>query len=176
MKRYFLAFITLLRFLVKKVYLGDKLQFSSVMLFSLSSKLKVRNKEAKVMLGNKVDVKENSLIDAVRGTIEIGDNVFINRNAIIVSMNSITIGSDTCIGPNFVVYDHDHDYKKNIEKYTTAPVIIGKGVWIGANCTILKGVNIGDNSVIAAGSVVTQDIPSNTVFYQKRENIFRSIS
>ena len=51
----------------------------------------------------------------------------------------------------------------NFCKTQTAPVIIGKNVWIGENCTILPGVTIGDNAVIGAGSVVTKDIPNDSI-------------
>jgi acetyltransferase-like isoleucine patch superfamily enzyme len=57
-----------------------------------------------------------------------------------------------------------------------APIQIGNNVWIGANCVILKGVNIGDSAVIAAGSVVTKDVPADTVYYEKRIPILKTIN
>ena len=56
------------------------------------------------------------------------------------------------------------------KKFKTAPVVIGNNVWIGANAIILRGTTIGDNSVIAAGSVVKGNVPSNTLLVQKKED------
>ena len=85
---------------------------------------------------------------------------------------AISIGDNTEFGPNVCIYDHDHDYKNglNNELYKTSPVKIGKNCWIGAGVIILRGTVIGDNSVIAAGSIVKDVVPSNSLFYNKREN------
>ena len=78
-----------------------------------------------------------------------------------------------------VIYDHDHIYKRygeqNWNNINKSSVIIGKNVWIGANTVILKGTRIGDNSVIAAGSVIKGEIPEHTLIYQKRNNVYRDI-
>lgn len=86
----------------------------------------------------------------------------------IVAHESITIEGNVTIGPGTVIYDHDHDGKGG---YTTKPVHIGKNVWIGAGCIILRGVTIGDNSVIATGTLVTKDVPANVLRYDKRERV-----
>ena len=65
-------------------------------------------------------------------------------------------------------FDHDHDYKNDMNKFIKKKITIGNNVWIGANCIILKGVTIGDNVVIAAGSIIKNDVPSSTMFYQRR--------
>lgn len=79
------------------------------------------------------------------------------------------------ISPNVLIYDHDHNFKvkdglKNLV-YTSSPVIIGNNVWIGANSVILRGTEVGDNSVIAAGSVVKGKIPKGTLVIQQRKSI-----
>lgn len=160
--------------MIKKMILGKKIKFTVKTMISLSSRLIIRGKDSSLELSEIVDIKENCKLDAVNGRIILKDHVFINRNSIIVAMNYVEIGSHTCIGPNLVIYDHDHDYKRDINLYKTAPVIIGSNVWIGANCTILKGVTIGDNSIIAAGSVVYCDVPSNSIFYQKKSNVIKN--
>jgi galactoside O-acetyltransferase len=71
---------------------------------------------------------------------------------------TIRIGEATQIGPCSLITTTDHDYHGALETHFK-PVIIGKHVWIGANVTILPGVEIGDRAVIGAGSVVTKDIP-----------------
>jgi acetyltransferase-like isoleucine patch superfamily enzyme len=100
--------------------------------------------------------------------IKIGKRVYINRGVYVDASIFIEIADDVMIGPNCYITDHDHHYKSKDmliresgldEKET----VIERNVWIGANVTILKGVRIGENSVIAAGSVVTKSIPSNSV-------------
>lgn len=100
--------------------------------------------------------------------IEIGDGVHINNSAVIVAdRTSITIGDHTLIGPELSIYDSDfHDLhpERRISGTPLAePVVIGRNVFLGSRVTILKGVTIGDNSVIANGSIVTKNIPANAI-------------
>lgn len=100
--------------------------------------------------------------------INIGDNVWINNNAVIIAERTkISIGKNTLIGTEFTVYDSDfHDLypaRRLSGKHETASVEIGENVFIGSRVMVLKGVSIGDNCVIAAGSVVSKNIPPNVV-------------
>lgn len=97
------------------------------------------------------------------GKLIIGNRVYLNHNTMIVCRNSIEIGSGTTVGPNVLIYDHDHDLQ-NQGSICSVPVSIGENVWIGGGAIILKGVNIGDNSVVAAGAIVTKDVPPDTIF------------
>lgn len=116
-----------------------------------------------ILLKGRNSIEDGVLLDSFEGNIEL-NGCFINRNSTIVSMNLITIDSGVTIGPNVCIYDHDHNCSKVKEKpYNTAPVRIEKGVWIGANSTILKGVTVGANAVVAAGSVVNRDVPPYTI-------------
>lgn len=93
--------------------------------------------------------------------IEIGDNVGIS-GGIIACFKNIKIGDNVKIGGNCSIFDGDFhldDPRAGIPK----PIIIGNNVWIGYSTIILKGVHIGENTVIGAGSVVTKDIPANCV-------------
>lgn len=99
--------------------------------------------------------------------LSLGAKTYVNRNSCIVSKESISIGEHVDIGPNVCIYDHDHNPKSETG-FVTAPIVIGNRVWIGAGSIILKGVTIGENAVIAAGSVITHDIPANSIVYQKR--------
>lgn len=96
--------------------------------------------------------------------ITIGRNVFINSDCKFQDQGGITIDDGALIGHAVVLatLDHDLDPVKRPQMHP-APIHIGKNVWIGANATITSGVTIGDNSVIAAGAVVTKDIPANVV-------------
>lgn len=98
--------------------------------------------------------------------IQIGNHVGMT-GAVITAHRSITIGDDSMIGANTLITDSDwhaidpeHRHK---DAGKTAPVNIGKNVLIGTRCIVLKGVTIGDNSVIGAGSVVTTDIPAGVI-------------
>lgn len=96
--------------------------------------------------------------------IHIGKNVFINAGCHFQDQGGIYIGDGAQIGHNVVLATLNHDLiPENRKTVIPAPIIIGKNVWIGANATILSGVTIGDNSVIAAGAVVTKDVPANVV-------------
>ena len=96
--------------------------------------------------------------------IKLGKNVFINSGCHFQDNGGIEIGDGTMIGPRAVIVTLNHDLNPQTRLTATPkPVKIGKNVWIGANCTILPGVSIGDNSVIGAGSVVVKSIASNVV-------------
>jgi acetyltransferase-like isoleucine patch superfamily enzyme len=99
----------------------------------------------------------------------MGEYCSVNAFSKIVSLDRISIGNNVVIASYVSILDHDHDvaYMKDPvlfrQKYKTGPISIGNNVWIGDKVTILKGVTIGDNVVIAANSVVTKNIASNTV-------------
>lgn len=103
--------------------------------------------------------------------IHLGNNVEINMNCVFLDCNLITIGDFTGIGPGVHIYAVFHPVqpterlpeKSGFWKSQTAPVTIGKNVWIGGGSIILPGVTIGDGASIGAGSVVTKSIPANVV-------------
>lgn len=135
--------------------------------------IRIGNRDACIEIGDRISVRNNCEIHADRGgRITIGNGVFINRNVSIVAMDSIVLGSGTTIGPNTCIYDHNHGTNVG---FTTDPVIIGENVWIGANCVVLRGTKIGDGSIIAAGSVVSKDVPANTLLIQKRNTEYHTI-
>ena len=92
--------------------------------------------------------------------ITIGRDVFINSGCHFQDQGGIEIGDGVLIGHNVVLatIDHDLDPARN-RKNHYAPIKIGAHVWIGSNATILSGVSIGEWSVVAAGAVVTKDVP-----------------
>lgn len=96
--------------------------------------------------------------------ITIGKRVFINAGCHFQDQGGITIGDNTLIGHNVVLATLNHGFHPaDRNSMYPAPIIIGKKVWIGANATILPGVKIGDNAIIAAGAVVTKNVIENTV-------------
>lgn len=98
--------------------------------------------------------------------ISIGKRFFANFNFVVLDEAHVTIGDDCFIGPNVSIYTACHStdpVERNSRREWAKSVIIGNNVWIGGSVTILPGVTIGDNVTIGAGSVVTRDIPSNSV-------------
>jgi len=120
------------------------------------------NGKGKIILGDKVRVKENVILRTCGGAIEIGSNTIINYNCVFHCMGSLKIGNDCLISPNVSMFCQNRGIKKS-EKISLQPqypcaIIINSGVWIGANSVILGGVTIGHGAVIGAGSVVTKDV------------------
>ncbi len=98
--------------------------------------------------------------------ISVGENFMANFNLTILDEAFVTIGDNVLIGPNVSIYTACHPLdpvERNKWVEWAEPVTIGSNVWIGGSTTILPGVTIGDNVTIGGGSVVTKDIPSNSV-------------
>ena len=96
--------------------------------------------------------------------LHIGKNVFFNSGCRFQDQGGIYIGDNTMIGHNVVLATINHDLNPaNRGTNLPKPIHIGRNVWIGANATVLPGVTIGDNAVVAAGAVVTKNVPENTV-------------
>ena len=96
--------------------------------------------------------------------ITIGKDVFINSGCHFQDQGGIEIGDGALIGHNVVLATINHDLNpKENRKNHYAPIKIGAHVWIGSNATVLPGVTIGDYAVVAAGAVVTRDVPAMTV-------------
>ena len=96
--------------------------------------------------------------------ISVGENVFINSGCCFQDQGGIEIGNNALIGQQVVIATLNHELTPaRRANLLPAPVRIGDNVWIGAHATILAGVTIGDNSVVAAGAVVTKDVPANVV-------------
>lgn len=132
-------------------------------------------KHGKIHFGNYINARRNfCCIVSDGGNLSIGSNCYFNNNCSITCLESISIGTDSTFGNNLVIVDHDHDFKNHCG-FIKAPVVIGERVWIGANVTILKGSNIGNDSVIAAGSIVSGSIPANSIYIQKRTTTIKNI-
>jgi acetyltransferase-like isoleucine patch superfamily enzyme len=97
------------------------------------------------------------------GSLVLGERVFINTGATIVATHSIVLGDDCLIGDFVAIFDTDFHQLEPSRPKRVAPVRLGANVWVGRSATILPGVTVGDHAVIAAGSVVTEDVPPRTV-------------
>lgn len=96
--------------------------------------------------------------------IRLGKNVFINHACSFLDIGGITIEDDVMIGPSVNLTSENHPLDPN-DRTTVLlqPVVIKRNAWIGAGATILPGVTVGENSIVAAGAVVSRNVPPNTV-------------
>lgn len=135
--------------------------------------------------GNNVSVAPPLYVDFGEN-IYIGDNVEINMGCVFLDCNAITIGDNSGLGPGVHIYAVTHPVSASERvacdadgtKYWRSlakPVSIGKNVWIGGRTVILPGVSIGDNVTIGAGSVVTHDIPSDTLAAGNPARVIREL-
>lgn len=108
--------------------------------------------------------------------IEFGKNVFVNSCCHFQDQGGIEIGDGCLIGHNVVFATINHDlYPENNRVNHYAPIKLGKSVWVGSNATILAGVTIGDWAVVAAGAVVTRDVPPLTIVGGVPAKVIRKI-
>lgn len=133
-----------------------------------------KNSQGKI--GKKIKIDCGTLLACVNNArLEIGENVGIGINNVIVARKRVVIGNNTILGPNVMIYDHDHQFNQSLgvsrSEYKCEEVIIGENCWIGANTVILKGTVIGNNCVIGAGSVIKGNYKSNSRIIQKRNTI-----
>lgn len=95
---------------------------------------------------------------------KIGKNVFINFDYIFLDLGGITIEDNVLLAPKVSLLSESHPINPK-DRHSLIPkaIVIKKNAWIGANATILQGVTIGENSIVAAGSVVSKDVPDNVI-------------
>jgi acetyltransferase-like isoleucine patch superfamily enzyme len=132
------------------------------------------------LIGKKVD--ESFLLippfyTAGGNEIRVGHNVFVNQNCTFYDLGGLDIADDVMIGPNVSIITAGHPLDPAQRRSATIgrPIVIEKNVWIAAGAIIIGGVTVGENSVIAAGSVVTKDVPPNTLVGGNPARVIRSI-
>jgi acetyltransferase-like isoleucine patch superfamily enzyme len=110
--------------------------------------------------------------------IRLGRNVFVNQNCTFYDLGGLDIADDVMIGPNVSLITSGHPVAPSQRRaFTIAkPIVIERNVWIGAGATIIGGVTVGENSVVAAGAVVTRDVPRDTLVGGNPAKLIRSIA
>lgn len=150
-----------------KIELHHHIKFNSHRVFSSKSESILRmDADSALIVEGRFDVYHGCDIAILKkGELRLGGG-YLNSGVQIRCSNRISIGKGAAIARNVCIQDSDFHtviYADGTSNLPSAPVVIGNHVWIGVNATILKGVTIGDNAIIAAGAVVTKDIPPNCV-------------
>jgi len=109
--------------------------------------------------------------------ISVGRNVFVNQNCTFYDLGGLDIADDVMIGPNVSIITSGHPLEPSQRRacVVAKPIVIERNVWVAADVTIIGGVTIGHDSVVAAGSVVTKDVPPNTLVGGNPARVIRSI-
>jgi len=110
--------------------------------------------------------------------ISVGRNVFINQNCTFYDLGGLDIAHDVMIGPNVSLITSGHPIEPAQRRscVVAKPIVIERNVWIAAGAIVIGGVTIGENSVVAAGSVVTRDVPPNSLVGGNPAQVIRSIA
>jgi acetyltransferase-like isoleucine patch superfamily enzyme len=132
------------------------------------------------LIGRKVD-ETFSLIPPFYTTggtdITVGRHVFVNQNCTFYDLGGLAIGDEVMIGPNvsLITSGHPLDPSQRRDFVVAKPIVIERNVWIAAGATVIGGVTVGENAVVAAGAVVTKDVPPNTLVGGNPARVIRSI-
>lgn len=158
---------------IQETYIQDSSQLMKKLYFKILDcvyrKLEEGHSEylkSKIKCGKNVEIRDRATIYSPENLF-IADNVAINSGVTILAQGGVTIGEYTMIAPGVTIISVNHDYKREGERALSTlikkPVIIGRHVWLAVGSIVLAGVTIGDGAVIAAGSIVTKDVPPYTI-------------
>ena len=105
-----------------------------------------------------------------------GRDCFVNFGCTFLALGGITIEDDVFIGPHCVLATEYHPEEPTTRhSLLTKPIVVKRNAWLGANVTVLAGVTIGENAIVAAGSVVTKDVPDNMIVAGSPAKVIREI-
>ena len=142
---------------------------------SVGSRVRLRGRPSiqnhgRMVIGSRVQLVSTvatlELVTMEGGTLEVGEQTLLNYGGSIAAAERISIGARCLIGTHAIIMDNDFhriEPERRLERPPSRPITIGDNVWLGARTIVLGGVTIGDDSCIAAGSVVVEDIPPRTL-------------
>ncbi|MGR5123490.1 acyltransferase [Vibrio harveyi] len=156
------------KFFIYKYVLGLNIVCDDLWNVNINSGTYFRINNGTLKFNGSFHARRYLTINISNGTVVLGNGVFFNQGVSINCRNAVIIGNNTILGENVKIYDHNHRFrdKEIIKKqgFKTKEVDIGENVWIGSNVVILSGVKIGDNSVISAGSIIKENVPSDVIY------------
>ena len=165
LKKLYLLINSILHFAYVKLRFGQKIDIH--LINSIKGKLSIEMLEkSKIKIGGFLMMRGPLYLKCTENAlIEIGNECFFNNNCSITAVEKIVIGNQCKFANNLVIIDHDHvvQHGHAVAECIAKPIKIDNNVWVGANCTILKGVHIGEGAIIAAGAVVTKDVPAHSI-------------
>jgi len=182
--------------LLKKLFLKKRNTFTNLIDFlgdntEILGYIDKRSQDSVIKVGRDCLIEGGLVTETNESSINIGDNTYIGGGTLIDCVKSICIGNDVLISYGCILADSDNhsitysirkkdlaDWKQRKHDWTTTnskPIKISTGVWIGARSIILKGVTIGEGSVVGAGSVVTKDVPPWTIVAGNPARVIREI-
>ncbi len=168
-----------IRFRLQQLYAG-RVSIASDCIFGKDFEVAMDIFDSTLRIGSEVQFRNHCVIrSGEHAQVSIGHRVFFNDSCSINSLIGIEIGDDVSFGENVRLYDSNHAYQDKSrpipsQGYTYGKIRIGNNCWIGSNVCILKGVTIGNNVIIGAGSIVHQSIPDNTIVYVKQELVSKN--
>lgn len=148
---------------------------------AIRARLTIRSRAgAQITIGDRC-VLDNDMTIECSGNLVIGGRTIFGHHCTIAASELVQIGEDCLIAELVSIRDHDHAFSRSDVPFreqgmVSAPVRIGRNVWLGAKVTVTKGVTIGDNVVIGANAVVTKDIPSDSIAVGVPARVIRRLS
>jgi len=161
-------YICLFRFrVVAAIFCSGKIQMASKRTFLEKGGEMQALGKGKLEFAGRVEIRKHAVL-RTSGQLSIGKDFFLNSYSRIVAHESVQIGDNVTIAQFVSILDHDHEFEfvdtqMVMNGFKTSAVVIGNNVWIGDKVTILRGVTVGNNVIIAANSVVKDDVPSGSL-------------
>ena len=166
---------TEIKFVLLKIMHFKRFTYKGIQRFSPRTVVCIDNRGS-LSLGAKVRAHTGTRISVRAGaSVQIGNDVAFSYNCLITAHEKVIIGNGCEIGPGVMMFDHDHNVNGHSikeKKYKSSPIIIGNNVWIGANVIILRGAHIGDDCVVAAGTIVRSgNYGTNTILHSNSKTV-----
>lgn len=171
--------VTFAKLIVIKAIFPKSISFSPIERFSPNVVVDL-DRRSRIAFGKRVSIHSRSRISVNSGgQLSVKDHTSFNVGCIVTCHHKIQIGRNVSFGPNVMIFDHDHMMHKEFgaknDAYACKEIVVGDNTWIGAGTIILAGAHIGENCVIAAGSVVKGTVPDNSVLIQKRVSTYKDV-